>query len=184
MTKEGYKKELEDGSANIYKAYSRFDENLQNEFLYEIETGASVFFAASKVGIHPNTHNAKKIKDPEYRERFLEAKQRWKENSVKIIRDSLAKRATGYEFQEIQSEYVAGADNRPILVKQKKVKKTVAPDTAACIFMLTNLDPENWKNRQNTEANVAITTPNISFARDDSNEIKLAKSESEIENNL
>jgi hypothetical protein len=30
-------------------------------------------------------------------------------------------------------------------------KKYIPPDTAAIIFTLCNLDPEHWKNRQNTD---------------------------------
>ena len=37
-------------------------------------------------------------------------------------------------------------------VKETVVKKYYPPDTAALIFALTNVAPEQWKNRQNIEA--------------------------------
>jgi len=80
-------------------------------------------------------------------------------NATALVVNSIHKRATGYEYEEITTEIT---DNGPQKGKQgrqrqagnqrrviKKVTKHVPPDTAAGIFWLTNRDPEQWKNTQN-----------------------------------
>lgn len=70
---------------------------------------------------------------------------------------SLLKKIQGYTVQEkhtimIDSKEVGPDGKRmPRIKEQKIVDKHFQPDTAAIIFTLVNVDPENWKNRQSAE---------------------------------
>jgi len=66
---------------------------------------------------------------------------------------SLLKKLQGYTVQETHTVYTNPNGNGDAsTIKEKKViDKHFQPDTAAIIFTLTNGDPANWKNRQNTD---------------------------------
>jgi transposase-like protein len=93
---------------------------------------------------------------PEFREKVESAEQLVADNMVTEVRASLYQRAVGYTFEEKKTEYGADREGRPIIVKQSVTKKSVPPDVAAAIFILTNKDPENWKNRYSTEQDVKV----------------------------
>jgi transposase-like protein len=102
---------------------------------------------------------------------------RWKEEKVEFVeslkkaeeirnkfflqeaKKSLLKKIQGYTVQEKHTTYInvkeVGPDGKPTdkprIKEQKIVDKHFQPDTAAIIFTLTNQDPDNWRNRQNTE---------------------------------
>jgi hypothetical protein len=53
----------------------------------------------------------------------------------------------------------------PKIKEQVTTTKHVAPDTGAIIFVLTNGDPDHWKNRQNAELTGANGEPLVKPAR-------------------
>ena len=81
------------------------------------------------------------------------------ENAKKVFRDtqeerlveSLMNSALGYEAEEKKTEYVSDENGNRRPKKQTVTKKHVQPNTGAAIFLLTNIAPERWKNKLNTE---------------------------------
>lgn len=64
---------------------------------------------------------------------------------------SLVKIIKGYEYEEKKTVTVAGSEGKPTIKEQTITKKVVSPNLGAIIHFQTNKDPQNWKNRQNTE---------------------------------
>ncbi len=69
------------------------------------------------------------------------------ENDVTV---SLARAAKGYDYEQVITEY-GNRDDKPYIRKQTKKTMHVEPNVGAAIFLLTNLNPEMWKNKQSTE---------------------------------
>lgn len=118
-------------------------------YLNSGHTEASV---AERFGVGVSTWQRYKSKYPEFREQIRKAGM----NATALVVNSIFKRANGYEYEEIHTEITdngrqnqrqqsSGNQKRVI----KKVTKQVPPDTAAAIFIVTNRDPEHWKNQQN-----------------------------------
>ena len=55
--------------------------------------------------------------------------------------------ALGHSF----TKYISDENGNRRPKKQTVTKKNVAPNTGAAIFLLTNIAPERWKNKMNTE---------------------------------
>lgn len=87
------------------------------------------------------------------------AKAVFKENLEKKLVDSLAKAAEGYVATYERTEYVNSAEGKPIISKKIVEKKQVAPSVAANIYLLGNINPEKWKNRQSSEVTGADGEP-------------------------
>ena len=69
----------------------------------------------------------------------------------------MAQAATGYEYDEITTDII-NVDGQKVIKGQKVTKKRVQANVAAGIFLLTNIAPERWKNKQNTEHTGQIDT--------------------------
>lgn len=88
----------------------------------------------------------------EFSESLQKAKEDFKATQEERLVDSLMQSAIGYEAEEVRSEYINDlTTGKPKLKKQIRTKKNVAPNTGAAIFLLTNIAPERWKNKMNTE---------------------------------
>jgi hypothetical protein len=67
--------------------------------------------------------------------------------------------ATGYSHETIKiySHRVKSSDgNETIEITQVPITEKFAPSVDAIKFFLTNRDPENWKNRQNTDLSGSV----------------------------
>jgi len=95
----------------------------------------------------------------DFAEAITKAKQVFKGSLEKRLVDSLARAAQGYEGTFERTEYVSNAEGKPMISKKIVEKKPVAPSVAANIFLLTNLAPDRWKNRQNQEVTGADGEP-------------------------
>lgn len=95
----------------------------------------------------------------DFAEAITKAKENFKGGLEKKLVDSLAKAAQGFEGTYERTEYVSNAEGKPMISKKIVEKKPVAPSVAANIFLLTNLAPERWKNRQNQEVTGADGEP-------------------------
>jgi hypothetical protein len=104
------------------------------------------------------------------------ANELWKKGAAKDVYNALLKKALGFTQQLTDAQYAAqvvteetmGSDGKVKSrkryttdkgVKTKEVRKTVhyPPDTGAAIFLLTNLDPEHWKNRRDDKTDVDLS---------------------------
>ena len=71
-----------------------------------------------------------------------DALKKGKEVVDRQVENALLKRALGYEYDEITTEY--GKET-------KRVTKQVVPDTTAQIFWLKNRKPDQWRDKRDIE---------------------------------
>ena len=105
----------------------------------------------SIVKITETTFYEWKATKPEFSESIKKAEEIRMNLFVAEAKKSLLKKIQGYTVQEKHTTYTNSKDNTPVIKEQKVIDKHFQPDTAAIIFTLTNGDPDNWKNRQNTD---------------------------------
>lgn len=98
------------------------------------------------------------MKRAEFSEAIKNAKEAFRESLEKDIVKSLANAAKGYEYYQVTTEYT-DVNGKPRIKKQVKKNVRVEPNVGAAIFLLTNLAPERWKNRQQQEVKVSDAKP-------------------------
>lgn len=103
------------------------------------------------VGINEDTFYTWKKSKPEFSEAIKKAEEVRMQFFVVEAKKSLLKKIQGYTVQEKHTTYTSDKDGKPKVKEQKNVDKHYQPDTAAIIFTLTNVDPENFKNKQFTD---------------------------------
>lgn len=86
----------------------------------------------------------------EFSELIKKAEAEKLENMVSGLEKSILKKANGYKITEKRAEYVE-VNGSVRCVKKIITEKDVAPDIGALIFLLTNLAPEKWQNKQKQE---------------------------------
>ena len=80
---------------------------------------------------------------------ILKALKKGKEVVDIQVENALLKRALGYEYDEITTEY--GQET-------KRVRKQVVPDTTAQIFWLKNRRPDKWRDKQDVHMTGELET--------------------------
>lgn len=93
----------------------------------------------------------------EFAEVIKKAKEKFKGSLETDIVKSLANAAKGYEYTQTQTEY-KDMNGSPKIVKQTKKNIRVEPNVGAAIFLLTNIAPDRWKNKQQQEVSGDLTT--------------------------
>lgn len=120
--------------------------------------GAMLKEFCAAMGLHHDTY-FEWMQKPEFSEAIRKSKEVFRSSLEKRIVNSLANSALGYEVEEVKSEYTSDLlTGKPKLKKQTRVKKHVQPNTGAGIFLLTNIAPERWKNKLNTEHSGEVGT--------------------------
>lgn len=128
--------------------------DVKDDIISYIREGDSNILACKKVGISKETFYTWINDKPDFSDSLKKARKEFRETILKKLEQSLWKRAAGYEVEEVKNEYRTLRDGGEVLVKSSKTTKYFPPDTGALIFALTNLDPENWKNRQDNRLSV------------------------------
>lgn len=113
------------------------------------------------------------MKKPVFAEAIKKAKQAFRDSLEKNIVTSMAQAATGYEYEEKSTEY-GNAEGKLYIKKATVTKKRVQANVAAGIFLLTNIAPERWKNKQNTEHSGQIDT-GITFVVENEEQVEQLK---------
>lgn len=110
----------------------------------------------------------------EFKEAINEAKEVYKKNLTHDLVTSLSMTAKGYEREETETEYVPNPKDpsKPTIKKLKKSTKHYQPNVGAAIFLLINLDPEHYQNRQRTD---------VAVKKDDDKEMTIEEINKEIE---
>lgn len=136
---------------------------------------------ASELGIGRRTLAAWKGRHPE----FAEALREGKAYPDAIVEESLYRRATGYEYEEVQVERLAietdgEAQEQGAPVRVRRTRKHVVPDTVAQIFWLKNRQPQRWRDKQEHELTgkdgaplfdvVVVKSPNVDGDGDEANQ--------------
>lgn len=100
-------------------------------------------------GVNERTINRWKSDYPE----FCQSIKKGKEFADGEVVDSLYKRATGFEYNEVELK----TDDK---TKSKRVtKKLIAPDPTSAIFWLKNRQPKLWRDKQTIEQEQQEPTP-------------------------
>lgn len=87
----------------------------------------------------------------EFRQAIQDAQRAFKSHLVQELSITLAETAKGYDKELSETLFISSIDGTPQAHQMRKFKKHYPPNVAAAIFLLTNLDPEHYKNRQNTD---------------------------------
>ena len=88
------------------------------------------------------------LENAEFAEAIKKAKEEYRDLLEQDIVKSLSNVAKGYEWTQSTTEY--GYDKMGNLYKKKHTTKTMREpaNVGAAIFLLTNIAPGRWKNRQ------------------------------------
>ena len=142
------------------KTKSKYDEAVVT-ILQCLEKGYSNQRAAEAAGIIRDTFYRWLKEKQGFSDAVKNARETFLLNAANEVERSLYEKATGYKIKKRRTEYMSGADGKPFIAKIIETEEEVVPDTVACIFLLTNLRPEKWKNRQNIEGTQNITVSNF-----------------------
>lgn len=109
-------------------------------------------------GIDPTTFD-EWMKKPEFKEAIEKAKDKFKASKAHDLVLTLMQSATGftYDKEKEHKEFRPNADGSQGRLTKKVVDKEkgyVPPNVGAAIFLLTNLDPEHFQNRQKNDINI------------------------------
>ena len=125
--------------------------------------------ACKKVGIAEGTFYRWCDEDKEFRELVRDAQNEARINKadVRAVEQALLDIARGFDYEEVKTEYesrevideqTGKKEFKPVIKKQVRTQKRVTPNVEAIKFLLTNRDPQNWKNRIDTMAVGNIAT--------------------------
>lgn len=111
--------------------------------------GAKLKDFCKEMGINDKTYR-NWLKKDDFKETIKRGREVFKTNLTNDLAASLAMVAKGYEREETETEYKPNATNPnlPHITKMKKKKVYFQPNVGAAIFLLTNLDPEHYQQRQ------------------------------------
>lgn len=110
-----------------------------------------------RVGISESTYYEWQKTKPEFSENIKNAEEARMQVFVAEAKKSLLKMIQGYTVYEKKTITVDSGKKdtegktMPKIKEQSILEKHFQPNVAAVIFALTNGDPDNWKNRQNSE---------------------------------
>lgn len=153
------------------------------DILNAISNGYSQREAFQKAGVSESVFYRWLDEDREFREAVHNAQEEARRSKADIrgVERALLDLAKGFEYEDVKTEYeskeVINPDTgqkeyKPVIKKQVRVTKRVPANIEAIKFLLTNRDPDNWKNRVdqtqmgNLETNLTITykgDPNYKF---------------------
>lgn len=84
------------------------------------------------------------LENADFADAIKKGKEYFRDKLEQRLVESLAKAACGYEFTETKTEYEGKT------VRKKTVTlKNVECNVGAAIFLLTNISPDRWRNKQN-----------------------------------
>lgn len=113
--------------------------------------GASLGEFLIGIGIDKRTHYRWLERYATYATALKNGAERFTNKTIRAAESGLKQLVGGTEEEETITKYVSNAQGQPIIAERRVRKYHQPPNTAAVIFALTNLQPENWKNRQNTD---------------------------------
>lgn len=122
--------------------------------------GAKMIDYYEQMGFSEKTHRNWKSMYKEYREAVERGLEKYRQTHTKKLFGTLMEAAMGGErtLTDEYTEYRPDPKNpeNAIIKKQTRNKKTVyiQPNVAAGIFLLCNLDPDHYKNRQQNDITV------------------------------
>ena len=146
------------GDRKIYRPGYGNNTSLLKERIIEMVEADSYTLVeiCTAVGINASTYYVWLKEDEEFSKDVKKASQIARMNFCTIAKNSLRRLIEGYEATDITVSEKLDRQGNKITVTSKTTK-IYKPDTAAVIFTLTNVDPDNWKNRQNVSGEITNT---------------------------
>lgn len=155
--------------------------------LQALEQGCTMLEAAEHAGIVKSTLYEWMTNKKDFSDAVQCARIEGRKNAVAKVESTLLKLATGYEYEDVKTEYASVLNERtgkyePTIKKQLRIKHNVPPSTDAIKFFLTNRAPEEWKNRieQNNTGNL-VTDLKICHVNKSADDKQFPSSEAEVE---
>jgi hypothetical protein len=112
------------------------------------------------IGIGHTQFNVWKQRYPELAEALKEGKA----SAVSEVENAIFKRAIGYEYEEVTTSIQNKGKEQ--YTEVKKVKKQIAGDVTAQIFILKNRKSAEWRDRQEIETIDTIVGFDVTITRD------------------
>ena len=115
------------------------------------------------VGISERTYYGWQSKNAEFEDAKKKAQYRFNEDMLAECKKSLVKLIRGYTVQEkktVTADTGKKDENDKPIVRVKEhsvVEKHFAPSLGAIIHFQTNRDPDNWKNRQDSNVSAEVS---------------------------
>lgn len=137
--------------------------------LYPQNGGAPIKQFCEAMGIGDDAYYEWMRTKPGFSEAIKKAQEAYRTETATQVVNALKRKALGYEYvaerKEAAPRKVVHYDPKTgkkvreeqgELATVKAVRETIVvqPDTGAAIFLLTNLDPEHWRNSQRTEVSI------------------------------
>ena len=164
------------------------------DILNYITQGYSQKESCKKAGIVEQTFYRWCDEDKEFRElvRSAQNEARISKADVRAVEQSLLDIARGFEYEDVKTEYesrevvvdekTGRKEYKPVIKKQVRTLKRIPPNVEAIKFLLTNRDPQNWKNRIDTMQMGNIATDLlITVKGEDKESANFPSKESEID---
>ena len=156
---------------------AKYCKEIVDEICAYLSQGMTQDEASERAGIHRDTFYEWKNTKTDFSDAIKAARKDFLRMQCGDVIKSLYKRAAGYDVEEPEIVY-GDRDGKPY-IKQKKVRtKHIPADVAAQKFLLTNLYPDDWKERQQNELTGSLANK-VTIEYVDSG-IDLAHSEEEI----
>ncbi len=176
MEKKNSKNTRNSKSENIKRAISLAVPFIEEYGLVEWG-GASIREYCKHVDLTYQTHY-NYLDNDEYKTAITDAKKVFESKVEKGAVKTLYRLSEGFYYTETTKVVRGGVE-----VEKKEVEKYSTPNLGATIFILTNMMPEVWKNRQNTDlTSQGNAMPNIILGAETSKNMpKLATKEEDIE---
>ena len=122
--------------------------------------GAQLQDFCKELGINDKTYRRWLVEEEDFKQAIERAKEFYKQSLTHELHETLSMVATGYEREETETEYRPNPKdpNKPTFTKKKKKKVFYQPNVGAAIFLITNLDPEHYQNKQNNNVTLKDDT--------------------------
>jgi len=167
--------------------------------LYPQAGGAPVKQFCHAMDIDWKTYN-RWMKIAHFADAIKKAQQEFRQETIVQVVNVLKKAALGYTVTTSDSKYKAQivreydpktgkkvkeyTTDKGVKIEETRKETHVQPNVGAGIFLLTNLDPENWKNRRDNKTDVDLSLdyeepPVIVFGTPDAPEPEAPQEEGE-----
>lgn len=140
--------------------------------LYPQQCGAPIKRLCEFLDIDFKTYQRWMLKS-NFSDAIKKAQQEFRQETVVELVNTMKKCALGYSVTTSDSKYKAQivreydpktgkkvkeyTTDKGVKIEETRKETHVQPNVGAGIFLLTNLDPENWKNRRDNKTDVDLT---------------------------
>lgn len=142
--------------------------------IFPQKAGASIKSFCDAMGIDKGTYY-QWMKKATFSTAIKKANETFRQTSVEEIKNALIQKALGYKTSKSKlTEKGVSVDGKMTTKEAVRITEDVTypPDTGAAIFVLTNLDPDNWKNRkfEELDGSLEVQKPQIVFGDEEEEE--------------